>query len=814
MPLKVYDPTGKGVVNPNANPPIGLFVNSANGDFICTPEADGSFLVSALIKEWKKDKNGKWQQIGQSFKCFIYNVATCPNNNAPIIYGPYSYIACVGDELCVDVTTFDQVKVPPPPLVSPKPDTVTISWDKGIAGASFKIVSDTARLQTGRFCWTPTVADANKYQHAFQVTARDNACPFNAVTIRRFNIYAKEKVQYHLRTKQLSCGRIEVEALRDSGYSTGTSIWWSALDSLGKPLTEKHLIPASRSGLVKNSYSKDTLTFRQNGTYIIRLEVFGLPNECTKVLFDTVEIVQSVPIYVPADTSICCPNATINLRKLEHPTSAGNQWKCLGNPNAILGDSVFKPNPLCSDTHRTFVISYSNKDNVSGCIVSDSFTIEVRGKVPSKLNDLNICTDSLFIDPMKEEMTKSFDWKGFKYDWSCLNCATINWGDVYNSKSYPPEFKLIKDFQNLADNDYRELKVRLKLTDSIGCSDVDSAFFRVLGEPKINRNLFSRGTPDYLCSSDSGLQLQKTSYPAEWFLNGKALETDHLRTDTMMSGTYSLKMHSGKNCGSDSIIFDLLDTVKYDYLPKDFTVISRKNHQENISIQEGYTTGIRWFIDSPATLASNIGFSNVVNLPHEENLKWNVKKVYVWVKNLDAKKCTTRFDTTTYLIRPNPCSEIIATPEYSLDHLQSIQLEAKNKFLDTYMWSLEDGKFNVENLSKVKFYVSSEIFWAELWSFSTFGDKCSTRINLDFSSIPQLYKPFHINPNPVINILKISNLNINNGDNYSIFDAVGRKIQTGILTEEIDCSRLVNGYYVLRLHTKNGELQMPFLKGD
>ena len=37
----------------------------------------------------------------------------------------------------------------------------TISWNKGIPGATFTVTNPTARLQTGRFCWTPGAGQAS-----------------------------------------------------------------------------------------------------------------------------------------------------------------------------------------------------------------------------------------------------------------------------------------------------------------------------------------------------------------------------------------------------------------------------------------------------------------------------------------------------------------------------------------------------------------------------------------------------------------------------------------------------------------------------
>jgi hypothetical protein len=57
--------------------------------------------------------------------------------------------------LCFTVTSDDKQFIPPPPAKANPPDTVRLTWNRGIPGATFTVVDPKARLQSGKFCWTP-----------------------------------------------------------------------------------------------------------------------------------------------------------------------------------------------------------------------------------------------------------------------------------------------------------------------------------------------------------------------------------------------------------------------------------------------------------------------------------------------------------------------------------------------------------------------------------------------------------------------------------------------------------------------------------
>jgi hypothetical protein len=195
QPLIPFYPTGRSYPynEPAANPPIGFYLDNLTGDLIYTSvNATDAGPIAMEVSEWRKDKGDSYQKISTSHIEQFISTSQCPENNPPTIIGKRDTIAIVGQTLCFNIASDDEVFIPPPPAPTPAPDEVKLSWNRGIPRASFNIINPTDRLQTGRFCWTPTAGDVQTLPYTFTVTARDNACPLNAVTVDTFKIKVNE----------------------------------------------------------------------------------------------------------------------------------------------------------------------------------------------------------------------------------------------------------------------------------------------------------------------------------------------------------------------------------------------------------------------------------------------------------------------------------------------------------------------------------------------------------------------------------------------------------------------------------------------
>ncbi|MFT5157793.1 MAG: hypothetical protein ACI83I_002355, partial [Bacteroidia bacterium] len=394
-PFDVYDPTGKGIVNQNANPPIGIYLDPKTGDLIFTPDKCDEITVAVLeVKEWRKDSAGKYQLIGITRRDMQFITKTCPGNNPPVIDGPYSYNVCEGTQLCFNITTDDKVKVPPPPLPTPDPDTVQIKWNKGIPGAKFTVTNPTALHQTGRFCWTPPVGSASDLPYSFTVTARDDACPLNAVTVRAFTVLVKPIAETEVDIDTLACGRYSIKSTIPGGFKTPAKYTWQIRDSTGNIIFDRKKVFFESTGTFISRKQKDTIRFRQGGKYIIQHTIEN-SSKCPNDYYDTLVVppLLEVDLALGPDTFVCAGTVL----KLQPPVVNGaNPIKYLwstGDTTDYLNVSI--PNRT---TDSTFGIQITDKNK---CVAWDSIKIFLKENPLVFIGrDRRICTyDTIHLVP-------------------------------------------------------------------------------------------------------------------------------------------------------------------------------------------------------------------------------------------------------------------------------------------------------------------------------------------------------------------------------------------------------------------------------
>lgn len=150
---------------PLASSPAVTF-NTSTGDMCMTPTSLQVTVFAVLVKEWR---GGEF--VGSVMRDIQLRTITCTNDN-PYVNGinnsgTYTLTACAGVPVNFDIETFDV----------DAGQNVTLSWNAGIAGASFN--PGTGSRPTGHFTWTPSTADIGSGSHCFTVTVQDDNCPFN-----------------------------------------------------------------------------------------------------------------------------------------------------------------------------------------------------------------------------------------------------------------------------------------------------------------------------------------------------------------------------------------------------------------------------------------------------------------------------------------------------------------------------------------------------------------------------------------------------------------------------------------------------------
>jgi gliding motility-associated-like protein len=579
-PFKAYYPGSlqPPYKNPNASPPIGITLDPESGDIILTPTRCDEVTVAVIeVKEWRKDSTGTYQNIGATRRDMQFITKTCPDNNPPIINGPYSYNVCAGSQLCFNITTNDPVFTPPPPATAPAPDTVKVSWNRGIPGATFSVINPTARLQTGQFCWTPGVDQASDLPYAFTVTARDNACPLNAVTVRSFRITVKHKAEAERDVDTLPCGKYAFKSTPIQGFRGTPSYRWQILDSNLNIVFDNKLAKFNSTGNFLSIKQEDTIQFRRGGKYIIQHTINNAPQNCPTTYYDTLIVPQLLEanLSLGKDTFIC---AGTTLRIDPYLRNAVNtplkyQWSTMGVTD--LGLFVNNAVTKAKDTLTYFdlavpSVTYDTAVSIMitdaiGCSTQDTVRIFLKANPKAVLpSDPRLCTyDSILIIPNLDTAY----WVDHENGDTLLQGDTLFKEWFYEGSTIP--FSL-EDSVTI----HKRGQYVLRVYDSLRCSDTDTLYLFVNDTVKANA-----GLDRTLCFNDT------------IFLNAQGLDT----SGTGKSGWY--KWHNITPVPKQVVTPNNGQNTQYKILAKD-----NVEYSLDLFVTEG---GVQCFDDDSVYISVN-----------------------------------------------------------------------------------------------------------------------------------------------------------------------------------------------------------------
>ncbi|MFT5817005.1 MAG: hypothetical protein ACI95K_000485, partial [Lentimonas sp.] len=484
-PFQAFYPgsTGPPLKIPNANPPVGVYLDPVTGDIIFTPTRCDEITVAVIqVDEWREDSTGTPQIVGTTRRDMQFITKTCPDNNPPIVNGPYLYNVCEGSQLCFNVTTNDPVFTPPPPATAPDPDTVTTTWNRGIPGASFSIINPTGINQTGRFCWTPPLGAASDLPYTFTVTARDNACPLNAVAVRAFRVRVKYRAETVVDIDTLLCGEYTVTSTPVDGFRGTPSYSWTLLDSNRNLIFNRKVgyFRSTSSGI--STRSTDTILFRKGGTYYIQHVINNAPLICPNTYFDTLVVppLLETDLSIGPDTFVCAGTDIVLRPRVSNTTPPTTfQWSTMG----VTDDGEYLKNTT-RDTNNnldTFVMSVPEVQydtgvavlitDGNGCTAEDTVQIFLKANPLAVLPpDQRICSyDSFNIVPNLDSA----------YWVDPILGDTLVQGDTLYKEWYFANFAF-SPF-SLADSVTVNVAGRyvIRVYDSLGCADTDTMFLFV-----------------------------------------------------------------------------------------------------------------------------------------------------------------------------------------------------------------------------------------------------------------------------------------------------------------------------------------------
>ncbi|MCB9240983.1 MAG: gliding motility-associated C-terminal domain-containing protein [Flavobacteriales bacterium] len=466
-PISAYWPTGLKYPfnNPGANPPIGIYLDNLTGDIIFTPTKCNEIAVVVIeMVEWRKDTTGKYQRIGATRRDMQFIVMTCPGNNPPTITNSkFGYSTCEGEQICFNVTTDDKVKVPPPPQPTPDPDTVELKWNRGIPGATFTIIDTTARLKTGKFCWTPAVGTASSLPYSFTATVSDDACPLAASATRAFTITVKPIAEAERDVDTLDCGEYTVKSTPIEGFLKPAKYTWQIKDSTGSIVFDRKKAYFKSTGSFISSKQSDTIQFRSGGKYIIQHTISNQPN-CPNDYYDTLIVppMLEIDLALGPDTFVCAGTSlkfSPNVTNAQNPVSY--YWD---NGDTVATRDIQLPNDV---TDSSFYVEITDK---TGCTAWDSVLVFLRQNPKVTIGpDRRICTyDTIHLAP---------------------NDSLAYWDDprdTFNTKVPQGDTLFVEWYRNnsLFSSDSSiianlEGEYRVRVVDSLGCFGEDTMYLNV-----------------------------------------------------------------------------------------------------------------------------------------------------------------------------------------------------------------------------------------------------------------------------------------------------------------------------------------------
>lgn len=374
-PISTYFPTGLKFPysNPNANPPIGTYLDPQTGDIIFTPTKCGEIAVVVIeMTEWRKDTTGKYKKIGVTRRDMQFIVMSCPGNNPPRITNTkFTHRVCEATQICFTITTDDQVKRPPPPATPPPPDTVELKWNRGIPGATFTILNPTARLKQGRFCWTPPEGTSSTLPYTFTATVTDDACPLSASATRAFQIYVDPKAEAERDIDTFDCGKYSVNSTPFPNFKYPAKYLWELKDTAGNIIFDRGIAAFQSTGSYLSTKQSDTIQFRRGGTYIIQHTIENKP-KCPFSYYDTLVVppLLEVDLAFGPDTFICAGTELKLEPEIRNSQPPVNFLWGTGDTTSSITIQV----PLTT-TDTSFYVEIKDK---SGCTAWDSTQVFLR----------------------------------------------------------------------------------------------------------------------------------------------------------------------------------------------------------------------------------------------------------------------------------------------------------------------------------------------------------------------------------------------------------------------------------------------------
>ena len=349
-------PKWKAKWNPPTSPG-GFHFDSLTGDMYFKSTSSIISLLTYSVFVYGKNKLGMVYLKGITNRSIVISSLKVPPSHEPDLGGinggtSFDTTVIPNSSLCFKINS----------TVADTSDSVHVSWNNTISGASFGVTSG-VKHPVATFCWTPDSTKLSTYPYEFVVKAEDNASSLSARAYKSYRVYVKPPIVYS--PVATNCIYANFSVLRKPGSGEINKYEWYGDDSL-----------TSGSATFTHHYKKP-------GTYKFYLKA---SNDYTSTL-DSGTITITTPlldVHVTHDTSIC-QGSSLLVRSL---TSGGKgaytyAWSN-GDTNSALNVKVTR------DIQYHLLVK-----DAANCIAMDSINVHTKSLPAVKAgSDSSVCKSS------------------------------------------------------------------------------------------------------------------------------------------------------------------------------------------------------------------------------------------------------------------------------------------------------------------------------------------------------------------------------------------------------------------------------------
>jgi len=404
IPMTPFCPPVPGTVNcrplPNAKPPRGWYFDKETGDIVFTPtKCDEVGVVVIQVNEWRRDSaTRKWLRIGYTKRDMQLIVKKCPDNNPPYFGINNKYAVCEGNKICFSILAKDDPFLPNQIV----PDTIQLTWNFGIPGASFTIVDPKAREKEALFCWQTKIGDARPNVYSFAATAKDNNCSNPSQANKGYTIKVNPRARDTRKYDILNCGWLKFNAIP-----------FDTVNYNQKNYRYKYIIRDSTNSGVPYylGFSKqDSLKFKRGGKYIIEHEITNPPFNCPTIYSDTIIIppILDVELAFGKDTFMCDGDSLIIKPLISYGVPA-YKYDWIVSP--ALPSVTVSPDNSITLKRRVSSTIYLKLTDKNKCVDYDTIKVKLVPLPGANLGpDQRICTYSSVVLDAGHKDTMMYEW--------------------------------------------------------------------------------------------------------------------------------------------------------------------------------------------------------------------------------------------------------------------------------------------------------------------------------------------------------------------------------------------------------------------